>query len=190
MPSRSETADADPTDGRDETEAERLDRNWTEMLQELRVLQTGTQILTGFLLTLAFQPRFADLDAAERAVYLGLVVLATLSTVLGLAPVSLHRILFRARAKAETVRIVHVLMQVTLAAVALLLAGTAGLIFDVTLGPVAGFSAFGAALLVTALLWSAVPGVARLRVRATQRWTPDPARGAPSMRRPGGQSPF
>ncbi|TPX04580.1 sodium:proton antiporter, partial [Schumannella luteola] len=38
--------DVAPGDGRDETEAERLDRNWNEILQETRVVQTGTQILT------------------------------------------------------------------------------------------------------------------------------------------------
>ena len=54
--------DVDPGDGRDETENERLDRNWNEMLQELRVIQTGTQILTGFLLAAVFQSRFDDLD--------------------------------------------------------------------------------------------------------------------------------
>ena len=52
----------DLDDGRDETPSERYDRNWIEVLQELRVLQTGTQILTGFLLALAFQPAFADLE--------------------------------------------------------------------------------------------------------------------------------
>ena len=59
---RSGQADADPADGRDETLDERMDRNWNEMLQELRVTQTGTQILTGFLLAIAFQNRFTELD--------------------------------------------------------------------------------------------------------------------------------
>ncbi len=57
-------------DGRDETEAERLDRNWAEILQELRVVQTGTQILTGFLLTLVFQQRFTELDPYQVEIYL------------------------------------------------------------------------------------------------------------------------
>ena len=56
----------DLDDGRPETPAQRADRNWNEILQELRVLQTGTQILTGFLLALAFQPSFADLDGGQR----------------------------------------------------------------------------------------------------------------------------
>ena len=53
-------------DGRYETLNMKMDRNWNEMLQELRVTQTGTQILTGFLLTIAFQPTFADLDEFQR----------------------------------------------------------------------------------------------------------------------------
>ena len=64
-------ADTDPQDdrhdGRDETPTQRADRNWGEVLQELRVLQTGTQILTGFLLALAFQQTFADGKGAEWA---------------------------------------------------------------------------------------------------------------------------
>ena len=55
---------------RDETEAQRLDRNWSSLLQELRVAQTGVQLLTGFLLTLPFQQRFTQLDGVMRTVYL------------------------------------------------------------------------------------------------------------------------
>src|SRR3954470_8048712 len=85
----------DRRDGRDETPAERADRNWIEVLQELRVIQTGTQILTGFLLALAFQPTFADLTDGQTAFYLTLVVLSALSAIIALAPVALHRTLFR-----------------------------------------------------------------------------------------------
>src|SRR5674536_216271 len=88
-----------PGDGRRETPAERLDRNWNEILQELRVTQTGIQILTGFLLTVPFQQRFAELTADQRRIYLTLVVLASVTTGLLVAPVSLHRWLFRRGAK-------------------------------------------------------------------------------------------
>ena len=74
----------DLVDGRDETPNERADRNWTEALQELRVMQTGTQILAGFLLTLAFQPAFADLSTGQRVFSLVLLVLATLSAIAAL----------------------------------------------------------------------------------------------------------
>ena len=66
-PEAQEKWDAD----RDETEAQRLDRNWSSLLQELRVAQTGVQLLTGFLLTLPFQQRFTQLDGthADRSIW-------------------------------------------------------------------------------------------------------------------------
>jgi hypothetical protein len=153
--------DALPRHERDETEIERLDRNWAELLQELRVTQTGTQILTGFLLTLAFQPRFADLDAVQRDVYLGLVVLAVLATALGLAPVSLHRQLFRRQAKPQIVGAAHVLLQATLVVVALLVSGVALLLFDVVVSRTAGIAAGVTALTVTVLVWVLLPALLR-----------------------------
>ena len=85
-PTRSAELD-DRRDGRDETRNERADRNWEELLQELRVMQTGTQILTGFLLAVAFTPRFEDMDEFQRDVYVVLVGLAAVATILALAPV-------------------------------------------------------------------------------------------------------
>lgn len=155
--------DAVPDDGRDETEAERLDRNWTEMLQELRVTQTGTQILTGFLLTIPFQQRFAQLDDAERTIYLVLVAFAALATILALAPVSLHRALFRRGAKTQIVRITNRLLIGALIAVAITLVGTSVLIFDVVLGLPAGIIAGAVTAVLTALAWLALPRSTRRR---------------------------
>ena len=84
---------------RDETPTERADRNWDELLQELRVTQTGIQILSGFLLTLPFQQRFTALDPPLRTLFLIAVAMATLSTGLVVAPVAAHRLLFRKRQK-------------------------------------------------------------------------------------------
>src|SRR5436190_17789810 len=80
---------------RDETEIERLDRNWNSLLQELRVVQTGVQLLTGFLLTLPFQQRFTALSQPLRIVYLATVGCSVGATVLLVAPVGIHRLLFR-----------------------------------------------------------------------------------------------
>src|SRR5690606_41268979 len=91
--------DAAPGDGRDETENERLDRNWAEILQELRVVQTGTQILTGFLLAIAFQQRFDELGGYQIVVYLVLVCMPALATLLALPPLTMHRALSRQRPK-------------------------------------------------------------------------------------------
>jgi Family of unknown function (DUF6328) len=164
--SASEPPTGDTDTGRTETETERLDRNWNEMLQELRVTQTGTQILTGFLLTLAFQPRFEDLDQFQVNVYLVLVVLAALATGLGLAPVSLHRALFRQRAKKRIVQTGHLLLWATLATVAALMVGVVLLIFDVVVSRQAGIIAAVLAALAIILLWLVIPGIYRARHRS------------------------
>ena len=133
--------------GRHETDQERYDRNWGELLQEIRVTQMGTQIMTGFLLAAAFQDRMADLTTFQRTVYLVLVVLGVTTTALGLAPVSLHRTLFRRRMKRETVELGHRILRVVIAGVVLMLAGTAVLIFDIVAGTVLAVTVGGAALL-------------------------------------------
>ena len=148
----SEDADADRTDGRDESVNERMDRNWNEILQELRVTQTGTQILTGFLLTMAFQPRFADLTTFQRDVYLVLVAAAVLTTAAALAPVNLHRGLFRRHAKATVVQTAHVILRCALIGVGAVLIGTVVLIFDVVVGRTASYVGGGVMLLVVVLI--------------------------------------
>jgi hypothetical protein len=144
--------DADPTDGRRETLNERMDRNWNEILQELRVTQTGTQIFTGFLLTIAFQPRFNDLTTFQVRVYLILVTAAVLTTALGLAPVNLHRGLFRKGAKMTIVQTAHVIMRITLVGVAIMLIGTVLLIFDLVIGRRAALIFAGMTLLVVIII--------------------------------------
>ncbi|GAA2225248.1 DUF6328 family protein [Herbiconiux moechotypicola] len=161
MTSEDVATDAVPGDGRDETENERLDRNWNEMLQELRVIQTGTQILTGFLLAAVFQSRFEELDDYQRTVYLCLVVTSILTTVFGLAPVSLHRALFRQKAKAQVVHVTDRILQFTMIGVALTLAGTGMLIFDFVLGRVGGVVVGVAILAVIVAVWVVVPRVIR-----------------------------
>lgn len=153
-------------DGRDETEAERLDRNWTELLQELRVTQTGTQILTGFLLTIPFQQRFGELGTYQLTVYLIMVVFAAIATILALAPVSLHRAMFRKGAKSVIVRWSNRLLIAALACVAITLTGTALLIFDVVVGRTAGLAAGATALAVTGLAWAGLPAMTRRRTRS------------------------
>ena len=160
---KSAEADADPADGRNETVDERMDRNWNEMLQELRVTQTGTQILTGFLLAIAFQNRFGDLDRFQQGVYLVLVLAAVLTTILGLAPVNLHRVLFRQHAKKLIVDVAHILLRLTLGGVGVVLVGTVLLIFDVVLDRRSALiAAAGTGVVLTAI--AVLPHVLR-RVR-------------------------
>jgi hypothetical protein len=144
-----------------ETQPERIARNWDEILQELRVTQTGTQILLGFLLTIPFQASFVDLDGAQIAVYLTLVIVAALATVLALSPVALHRALFRRNAKPQLVRAAHILLRLALAAIALALSGTVFLIFDVVIGHPAAIIAGGGTLALTVAMWVVLPTVLR-----------------------------
>jgi hypothetical protein len=85
----------DTDDGRDETGLERWDRNFTELLQELRVAQTGVQILFAFLLTLPFTNRFGSVSDLDKVVYVITLMASATATALLIAPVSYHRQVFR-----------------------------------------------------------------------------------------------
>lgn len=152
----------DPNDdGRNETPNMRADRNWNEILQELRVAQTGTQILGGFLLAVAFQSRFTELDDYQLGLYLVLVALACVATALGLAPVSLHRMYFGRGEKERIVRIGSRLLVADLVAVAALASGVTSLIFDLTVSRMAGLIALASACVLVVLLWTVMPKFSR-----------------------------
>ncbi len=153
---------------RDETPDERADRNWTDVLQELRVMQTGTQILTGFLLALAFQPAFADLTARQRTLYLVLIVLAAVSSIVALAPVALHRVLFRQHAKPEVVTYGHVALITALATVSLLLVGVVAFVFDVILGGESAWWILVPMAVLIIALWLAAPAIMRIRLHGKE----------------------
>lgn len=156
------------SEGHDPAAAEpakqRLERNWSEILQELRVIQTGTQILTGFLLTLPFQARFSSLTPFQTGLYLTLVIGAALATALALAPVSVHRALFRRGAKDQIVTIGNRVAIVTLVVVSLVLTGTVVFVFDVVVGDTGALIVGVAALVVLAALWAGVPLAVRRRI--------------------------
>ncbi|WP_284581240.1 DUF6328 family protein [Streptomyces sp. 2P-4] len=89
--------------GRNENRNERADRQWQELVQEIRVVQTGVQILFGFLLTVAFTPRFQELDDPDRTIYIITVVLGSLATGALIGPVAFHRIVSGRKIKPEAV---------------------------------------------------------------------------------------
>jgi len=128
---------ADASDPRDESEAERDDRNLAELLQELRVAGLGVQVLFGFLLSLPFTNRFSRLSQGQRELYLGTLVLAAVATALLLGPVAYHRLVFRQGQKERLVRAANVMAVAGLAAV--------------------GLAVSAAVLLVTGYVTSAVP---------------------------------
>jgi Family of unknown function (DUF6328) len=142
---------------RDETEAQRLDRNWSSLLQELRVAQTGVQLLTGFLLILPFQPRFAQLDAVMRTAYLVTVACSIGATVLLVAPVSMHRLLFRRHRLKTLVAVSHAYAIVGTLLLGTALAGVAVIIFDSVVGRTGAWIAGGITLAALAAFWYAMP---------------------------------
>jgi hypothetical protein len=142
---------------RNETPAERMDRNWTELLQELRVTQTGIQILSGFLLTLPFQSRFQDLSPVLVALYLTAVAFATLSTLLIVAPVTAHRLLFRRHAKDLLVNWADAFAKAGLVCLGITVTLVTALVFGFLLGLVAGLVAGVAGAVAFLVLWLVLP---------------------------------
>ena len=152
---------------------ETLTRNWDELLQEIRVTQTGVQILTGFLLTVPFSNRFPELTAFQRDVYLAVLAGSVLTTGLVVAPVAMHRVLFRQRRRELLVESGNRFALAGLAMLALTVSGVVLLVVDVVVGDRAGWVAGGAILLVLTVLWAVVPRVA-------DRLDPSPRNPPPS----------
>lgn len=161
----SEDARPDSLNRPGESDAQRYDRNWEDILQELRVTQTGNQILTGFLLALAFQQRFHELEPIGITIYLVLVGLACTATLLALAPVSLHRWLFQHHAKKDAVLIGNRILRVNLIAVALLIVGVALFLFYFVVSLPAGIIAAVVVALAIIGLWVWLPIDVRRRER-------------------------
>jgi hypothetical protein len=136
---------------------ERLTRNLGELLQELRVVQTGVQILTGFLLTVPFSSRFDDLTDMQRTTYLVVLCGAVLTTAFVVAPVAFHRVLFRQRRRYWLVEASATSARIGLALLALTSAGVLFLVFDVVVGLTPAIVVLSAALVCFGALWAVVP---------------------------------
>ncbi|MBQ1097182.1 hypothetical protein KBY55_14020 [Streptomyces sp. b94] len=113
------TANSERRKGRDETEEERADRMWTDLIQEVRVAQMGVQILFAFLLTVVFTPKYDGLSDTNQTIYLVTVVLGAVTTGALIGPVALHRIVSGRRVKPQAVRLAS---RLTLFGLVLLLA--------------------------------------------------------------------
>ena len=164
------TADDDPRGQRgpklvrNETEAQRLDRNYGELLQELRVTQVGVQILFASLLTVAFTDRFAQISSTQRATYVITLLAAAAATAFLIGPVSFHRIVFRHSQKDDLVRVAHRMALGGLACLLVSVVGAVLLILQEVLPSQAAawwLSAGVAAFFL--LLWLVVPVVSRSR---------------------------
>ncbi len=150
--------DSDGSSGPDgESESERLTRNLNELLQELRVTQTGVQILTGFLLTLPFTNRFSSLDDVQRFAYLCVLSGSVVATGLIIAPVAFHRILFRRGERPWLVTNANRAARAGLVSLALTTSGMVWLVFDLVVDRTVASVAGVVSLLFFGLLWLAAP---------------------------------
>ncbi|GGW12936.1 hypothetical protein GCM10018980_06640 [Streptomyces capoamus] len=149
--------------GRDETEEERADRMWGELIQEVRVAQTGVQILFGFLLTVVFQPKYVRLTDTDQAIYIVTVVLGACATGALIGPVSLHRLVSGRRVKPQAVRLASRLTFVGL--VLLLATMTSSLLLILRVATHDGYVPYLVAAVVSwyLLCWYGLPLWARRR---------------------------
>jgi hypothetical protein len=155
---------ADDHNMRDETPIERADRNYNELLQELRVAQTGIQILFAFLLTIPFQQRFGEMvGAGLRQEYLATLLVTAAATALLIAPVTMHRILFRQGLKPELVTVADRLAKIGLACLALAVLLAVFLIVSVVSANDTAFWFVGGLGLLFAVTWVIIPVWLRAR---------------------------
>ncbi len=152
-------------DGRRETEDQRSDRKWGDLLQEMRAMQTGTQLIAGFLLTLPFQGRFEELDGYQRGLYLAVVLVALVTTALVISPIAVHRRLSGHHAKHRLVALADVAVRGVLAGIGLLIVGITVLVVDVVVGRATGLLAGGTLLAIVVVLLVLLPEWALRHVR-------------------------
>jgi hypothetical protein len=151
--------------GRSETTLERCDRNLVELLQEVRVAQTGVQILFAFLLTVPFTARFERLSDFQEIVYFGTLLAAGAAAILLIAPTSHHRIVFRLGDKEHLVRSANRLTILGLVFVAFALVGAILLVSDFLFPGVVAAATTSAAVITCLITWYALPLGRRRRLR-------------------------
>ena len=160
---KDEQRENDLRDHRDETVAERLDRNYAELLQELRVTQVGVQILFASLLTVAFSERFRQITEEQRTTYVVTLLAAAAATAFLIGPVSFHRIVFRHSQKDDLVRNAHWMALGGLVCLVVAVVGVVLLILEVVLGqPEATWYSVAVAVFFI-VLWLVIPLVSRAR---------------------------
>jgi hypothetical protein len=157
---------------RNETDLERLDRNLIELLQEVRVVQTGVQVLFAFLLTVPFSSRFDAITGFQRGAYFTALVGATGASILLIAPTALHRILFRLGQKAYMVDMSNRLALGGLVSTAVAMVAVMLLVCDVIFGTGAAIAIAAVTAAAFVGVWAAVPLRRRrhvIEVRARSR---------------------
>lgn len=152
-----DAGDASPTDGGDETSSDRLERELDQLLQELRSIVPGVQVMYAFLLTVAFTERFQSLTELQRDVYYALLLIGGLSLILLLAPSAFHRVRFRQRDKEAMIKAANVEVIAALVLISLSIAGVVFLISDLMFSTPIAVVVGVAVLFVSVVIWWGYP---------------------------------
>lgn len=143
--------------GREETEEERLDRNLSEMLQELRVAIPGVQVLFAFLLAVPFQQGFEKVTNFQRDIYFATLICTAISAVLLMAPTAYHRLTFRYQQKRRLVFYSNRFAIAGIIFLALAMLGAITLVTDYLFSNTATLVVAGLATAAFAIFWFAIP---------------------------------
>jgi Family of unknown function (DUF6328) len=163
--------------GRDETEEQRLDRNLSELLQELRVALPGVQVLFAFLLAVPFQQNFTEITSFQEKTYFATLLCTAISAALLISPSAYHRLTFRYQQKQHLVFLANRFTIAGLGFLALAMTGAIMLITDVMFGAVATVVTTTAAATMFVTLWYLLPLGRRLSLRASERRSSDRPQG-------------
>ena len=146
-----------------------LDRHWTELMQEIRLAQTGTQILFAFLLGIAFQPRFQESDKFTHDIYIITLVTSAMAVGLFLAPISFHRIVFQQNLRDRMVPITHGLATTALVFLIVSMCGGILLAVDTVLSRSGAFIVVAVVLVWFLAFWYALPAWVRRTSASAER---------------------
>jgi high-affinity Fe2+/Pb2+ permease len=160
---------ADRPSGREESEGERLDRNLSELLQELRVALPGVQVLFAFLLAVPFQQNFTKISPFQERVYFATLLLTAASAVLLITPSAYHRMTFRMQQKDSLVITANRLTIAGLGLLALAMTGAIMLITDVLFGATATIVTSALTLAMFVAFWGLLPLRHRVNLRKSER---------------------
>ena len=171
-------------EGRNETPLQRCDRNLVELLQEVRVVQTGVQVLFAFLLIAPLSARFGEVSTAGEIEYFVSLIAAGAAAVLLMAPTAYHRILFRLGDKEYLVAMSNRYTLAGLALVGVAMLGSLMFVTDVLFSTTAAFAVLSLTTGPIVLCWCVLPMMRRRRLRGGTARTASAARET----RPGGRS--
>jgi Family of unknown function (DUF6328) len=157
-------AEPHPETGRMESEEERIDRNLSELLGELRVALPGVQVLFAFLLIVPFNPRFSSATSFQEALYFIALLLSAAASAFLIAPSVQHRILFRQQDKEYLVVTANRLVLIGLGFLALAMIAAVVLVTDVVFGTTTTTVVGIGGGVMFAVLWYALPLKRRLEL--------------------------